>query len=248
MSTITARRLSVPAVHPGPAIRVAVADSLPLLREGLFALVQRSPVMRWAGHATTGPELVRLVGRAQPDVVLLGAGVNREPQLAAVVAAGRSTPAVVVLVEPGQVNRAYLGEALRAGARGVVARDADPLRIAEAISTARRQIHIDGQLRSVLLPREAPGELPGPLPVPRRPALTGREYEVLHLLAEGLSTTQIAAGLLLSVETIRTHVRGVLRKLGARDRTHAVALAFRSGLLVAPEQPTGEGRTALTPA
>ncbi|MFD4190592.1 response regulator transcription factor [Amycolatopsis thermoflava] len=230
------------AVHGRAGIRVAVADSLPLFREGLFALVRRSTTMRWAGHAGTAPDLLRLVEHAHPDVVLLGAGVNRQPQLIPLLTGVRNAVAVVVLLEPGQLNRAHLGELLRAGARGVVARAADPLRITEAIAAATRQIHVDGQLRGLLLPREVAGE--EPLPVTPRPALSGREYQVLQLIAEGLSTTQIAASLLLSVETIRTHVRGVLRKLAARDRTHAVALAFRAGLLVVPGQPDGERRQA----
>ncbi|MFD5831449.1 response regulator transcription factor [Lentzea sp. NPDC060358] len=202
---------------PGrPAPGVALIDPLPLYREGLSALVRRTPGLRWLGSTGDPHSAVRLHDRLRPDVLLVDSVLDPAGHLARLLVERDPALLIIGLVRDAHARGTYLTTALDAGVRGVVPRNAQPGEIVRVIAeTCRSRAFVHPDLRSK-----------------ERPTLTRREYEVLALVAEGLENQQVADHLVVSVETVRTHVKGILRKLGARDRTHAVSLAYRSGLLL----------------
>lgn len=200
---------------------VAVVDQTPLFREGLCGRVRREPGMRLAGAGGRPVELPQ--DRLSVDVLVLDAGLDPCGHLARrLTAANRALTVVVLVREPYRTGKVVTAM-LAAGVHGLVWHAAPPERILEAIRRARTDgRYVDPTLASLL---------PVGKPVPPRRVLSNREYQVLQLIADGLSNQGVADALMLSVETVRTHIKGLLRKLAARDRAHAVACGFRLGLL-----------------
>ncbi|MEU7478613.1 response regulator transcription factor [Lentzea sp. NPDC042327] len=202
---------------PGrPAPGVALIDPVPLYREGLSSLVRRTAGLRWLGSTGHPEAAARLQEHLNPDVLLVDSMLDPVGQLARQLLERDSRLVVIGLARDAHSHANYVTSALEAGVRGVVPRSAEPEQIVRVISETLR---IRGYVHPDLRCRE-------------RPALTRREYEVLTLIADGMENRQVADALIVSVETVRTHVKGILRKLSARDRTHAVSLAYRSGLLL----------------
>ncbi|SFJ26568.1 DNA-binding response regulator, NarL/FixJ family, contains REC and HTH domains [Amycolatopsis sacchari] len=196
--------------------RVVVVDLDPIYRAGLAWIVDNAPDLEWAGHTATVRGAAQLVAQARPDLVLLDSRVDQQGRLPRLLGGADRVPAVLVVVAERHDEPEYITGALDAGARGVVPRSAGAWHLLECVRAACAG-------RPVQRPR-----------VVSTGVLSPREAQVLDLLAEGLGNAAIADVLRLSVETIRTHVRSILRKLRARDRTHAVAIGFRNGLLVPP--------------
>ncbi|HEU5421507.1 MAG TPA: response regulator transcription factor [Streptosporangiaceae bacterium] len=205
----------------GP-ISVLIADDHPVVRQGLQVLLSVQDDIVVAGEAGDGAETVRLCADLAPDVLLLdlklpvldGVGVLRE--LRARGSAVRS------LVLTSASDETLVTLAMQAGAAGFLYKDVDP----EALVRAVRSVH-DGH---TLLAPEAAGLLAAPgrrTAVTGIAALTGREREVLALLADGRSNREIARLLGVSEKTVKTHVSSVLAKLGAADRTQAALIAVR---------------------
>ncbi|GLY48411.1 response regulator transcription factor [Lentzea sp. NBRC 102530] len=204
----------LPPARPAPG--VALIDPVPLYREGLSALVRRTPGLRWLGATGDPHAAVRLQQKLRPDVLLIDSVLDPVGHVTRLLVDRDPTLLVVGLVRDAHSHANYVTTALEAGVRGVVPRSAQPEQIVRVIAeTCRSRGYVHPDLR----PKD-------------RPTLSKREYEVLTLIAEGLENQQVAAELVVSTETVRTHVKGILRKLGARDRTHAVSLAYRSGLLI----------------
>ncbi|WP_394614897.1 response regulator transcription factor [Lentzea sp. JNUCC 0626] len=204
----------LPPARPAPG--VALIDPVPLYREGLSALVRRTPGLRWLGSTGDPHAAVRLQQKLRPDVLLIDSVLDPVGHVTRLLVDRDPTLLVVGLVRDAHSHANYVTTALEAGVRGVVPRSAQPEQIVRVIAeTCRSRGYVHPDLR----PKD-------------RPTLSKREYEVLTLIAEGLENQQVATELVVSVETVRTHVKGILRKLGARDRTHAVSLAYRSGLLI----------------
>ncbi|MFD4641229.1 response regulator transcription factor [Lentzea sp. NPDC058436] len=204
----------LPPSRPAPG--VALIDPVPLYREGLSALVRRTPGLRWLGSTGDLNAAVRLHERLRPDVLLVDSVLDPVGHLARLLVERDPALLVIGLARDAHSHVNYVTTALEAGVRGVVSRSAQPEQIVRVIAeTCRSRGYVHPDLRSS-----------------ERPTLTKREYEVLTLIADGLENRQVADELVLSVETVRTHVKGILRKLSARDRTHAVSLAYRSGLLI----------------
>lgn len=239
------------------ALTVAALDPVPIYREGLNSLVSRTPGLRWVGHAANHHSALQLCEQLRPNIVIVDSGFDPHCHLVKLLSDGDQTLVIVVLVRETQRTAQFLTNAVAAGANGLVPRLADPRRVAEAI----RRSHIDRRYTDPALAtltarqkRPAAGQAPpGSSAGGARPQmpLSRREYQVLQLVAEGLENSAIAKVLFLSVETVRTHVKSILRKLSARDRTHAVTIAFRSGILVSrpddprsPEQPQPPAQTA----
>lgn len=231
---------------PARSLGVAAVDPVPFCREGLSSIVQRTPGLHWSGHAGNPHAALQLAEQVHPDVILLDSGLDPNGHLTKLLVAGDPALLVVVLVREVHRSAAYLQTATLAGAHGALPRTAEARRLVEAI----RRVHLD---RRYLDPALAPlsnqqrqGLRPGdpvvPAHRPRMP-LSRREFQVLQLVAEGLENAAIAKILYLSVETVRTHVKSILRKLSARDRTHAVTIAFRGGILVAQAEDTPERGT-----
>ncbi|RBY76470.1 DNA-binding response regulator [Geodermatophilus sp. TF02-6] len=211
-------------------IRVALVDDEPLIRSGLAAVVGSEPDLQVVGEAGDGAEVLDLVGRTAPDVVLMDVRMPRLDGIAATRALVRARSAARVLVLTTFANDDYVVEALAVGAAGFLLKRSTPEEVLHGIRTVARG-------ESLLFP-EAVRELArrhvrsgAPVVAPGLARLTAREEEVLRLMATGLSNGEIAAELVIGVETVRSHVAAVLAKIGARDRTQAVVLAYRSGFV-----------------
>lgn len=221
----------------GRALTVAALEPVPIFREGLSALIQRTPGLRWVGYAANHHTSLQLCEQLRPNIVLLDSGLDPNCHLVRLLCDGAPALVVVVLVREAQRTAHYLSTVVAAGAHATTPRTADARRFTEAI----RRAHVDRRFVDPALAaltarpkRQAPspaGQVPVPANRPQMP-LSRREYQVLQLVAEGLENSAIAKILYLSVETVRTHVKSILRKLSSRDRTHAVTTAFRSGILV----------------
>ena len=209
------------------AVGVALIDGTPLVREGLSSLVHRTPGLRWVGAAENASVGLRLCERLRPNVVVIDAALDPRGQLSQLLAAN-SELAVILLIDDAHRTTQYIASAVTAGVRGVILRSAQPTQLIKAIQT----VYTDGRYLDAALATA----LAAPVARPRQPngprmPLSQREHQVLQLIADGLENQAIANVLYVSVETVRTHVKSILRKLASRDRTHAVAMAFRSGVL-----------------
>ncbi|MBM7770865.1 DNA-binding NarL/FixJ family response regulator [Actinokineospora baliensis] len=210
---------------------VALVDGVPLFREGLSALVLRTPGLRWLGATDTPQGALRFAERFHPAVVLIDSGLDPRGHLSTALCAAHADLAVLILVRDAHRTTQYVATSITAGVHGVIQRSAEPPQVVEAIRTVHetRRYLDPGLARTVAAPSSRlAGVADGQQPLSRR------EFQVLQLIADGLENQEIARVLFVSVETVRTHVKSILRKLGARDRTHAVAVAFKSGVLIAP--------------
>jgi DNA-binding NarL/FixJ family response regulator len=214
-------------------IGVVVADDQAIVRAGFRVLIESEPDLTVLGEASDGAEAVAVVDRTGPDVVLMDI---RMPVLDGIEATRRITaasPGPRVLILTTFDLDEYVFGALRAGASGFLLKDRPP----EELLAAIRAIAAGEALLAPNVTRrliEHFTRQPDPLrPPPRAVAqLTAREREVLVLIANGLSNTEIAGRLTMSVPTAKTHVSRILAKLGARDRAQLVVLAYQAGLVV----------------
>jgi DNA-binding NarL/FixJ family response regulator len=214
--------------------RVVVADDQTLVRAGFRLLVDSAPDLEVVGEAADGAEAVDLVRRQHPDVVLMDI---RMPVMDGLEATRRigglgETGARILILTTFDLDE-YVYQALRAGASGFVLKDIPPAELLAAI----RIVAAGDALLAPSVTRRLIAEFarrPGPARV--APAaldvLTDREREVLALVAQGLSNGEIAAQLVVSPATSKTHVSRLLTKLGARDRAQLVAVAYESGLVI----------------
>jgi DNA-binding NarL/FixJ family response regulator len=223
---------------------VLVIDPVPLFRDGLAALIERTPGVRLVGVTANMHAAVALCERLHPDVVMVDAVLDPRCHLAQLLTSTDDPCNVLSVVrEPLRVPR-YVAAALSAGIQGLVLRSAEPAQMVDAI----RRTHLERRYLDPELAALATG-LGVRHTVTARQPLSRREYQVLQLISDGLENQAIAKALFVSVETIRTHVKSILRKLHARDRAHAVAVAFRLGVLVAHrETGPADVPAARTPA
>jgi DNA-binding NarL/FixJ family response regulator len=212
------------------AIRVLVVDDQALVREGLMTLLEAAPDITPVAAAADGEEAVALASRHRPDVVLMDL---RMPRLDGVEATRRIRevqPDTEIVVLTTHADEDSILDALRAGARGYLTKDAGIAEISRAVqAAAAHQTLLDPVVHSRLI--EAAGAARRPAPPPSLPdELTPREAEVLSLIARGLSNAEIAATLVVSEATVKTHINHVFAKIGARDRAQAVHYAYTHGL------------------
>ena len=216
-------------------IRVVVADDQEVVRSGFAALLETQDDLEVVGTAGDGAEAVDLCRAERPDVVLMDVRMPTMDGLeAARRVAGESDHGTRVLMLTTFDLDEYVYEALRAGASGFLLKRAP----AEDLVAGIRVVARGDALLAPSVTRRLIGEFARLNPaVPLRPdrlrELTPRETEVLRLVADGLSNAEIAERLVVSEETVKTHVSRVLQKLGLRDRAQAVVVAYESGL-VAP--------------
>lgn len=212
---------------------VGIVDTIPLFRDGICALFERTPWLRLIAHSASEQGAVHMTGHLRPEVIVLDSGLDPHGHLVRKLAGMEHAPRVIVLVRATSQNPRYLATLMAAGAHGAVPRAAEPQRVLEAIRHAlNSRRYLDPALMNLITKaNEDAASTGGKRPAKPRAQLSPREHQVLELIAEGLENAAIARVLYLSVETVRTHVKGILRKLSARDRTHAVTIAFRSGVL-----------------
>jgi DNA-binding NarL/FixJ family response regulator len=221
-------------------LRVVIADDQASVREGLVLLLGGLPGIDVVGAAADGEQALELVAEHQPDAILLDLhmpvldGIGATRRLAA------EHPGVAIVVLTTYVDDASVLEALRAGARSYLTKDADRTDIAQALQAAAAGLTVfDPRVQATLLAAagpttarpgdtsQAPGTAPGPRPADPPDGLTHREAEILSLIAQGLTNGEIAAQLFLSNHTIKTHINRIFAKTGSRDRVAAIGYAQR---------------------
>lgn len=212
-------------------IRVVLVDDDHLVRSGIRMILQSTDDVVVAGEAADGHAGVRAVLRERPDVALVDV---RMPGLDGIAAARQITeaaPGTRVVVLTSFEHDEYVFDALRAGASGFLLKRTPPEDLIEAV----RVVAAGDALLSPSVTRRVVDALArtpaAPAPPPSLATLTGREREVLVELATGASNATLAARLFISEETVRTHVRRVLHKLGLRDRAQAIVFAYESGVV-----------------
>jgi DNA-binding NarL/FixJ family response regulator len=221
------------------ATRVVVVDDQALVRGAFVLLVNSAADLEVVGEAANGAEAVDLVRSLAPDVVLMDIRMPVMDGLAATRAIGDLDCATKVLVLTTFDLDEYVFAALRAGASGFLVKDTPPADLLAGIRVVARGDSLLGPSATRQLIEEFvrrgvadPGGTPARSTTPESlAALTEREREVLTLVARGLSNQEIGEALYVSAATAKTHVSRLLMKLGARDRTQLVVLAYESGLV-----------------
>ncbi|HUG55581.1 MAG TPA: response regulator transcription factor [Candidatus Limnocylindrales bacterium] len=211
-----------------PGVRVLLVDDHELVRQGISAMLATAEDVQIVGEARTGREAVEVARRELPDVVLMDVRMPDMDGLEATRRIKEERPRTAVIMVTMHENPAYLREAVRAGAAGYLLKDVGRDELVDAIrQVASGGAFIEGQMLKGMLSDLKPG---GPVP-PAARNLTKREREILGLVAEGMSNREIAERLVLSPETVKSHVAAILEKLGVSDRTQAAIYAVRNGLV-----------------
>ncbi|MCW2916079.1 MAG: Two component LuxR family transcriptional regulator [Actinomycetia bacterium] len=214
-------------------IRVVLADDQALVRAGFRALLDAQDDIEVVGEAGDGAEVVVLVRRLRPDVVLMDIRMPVLDGLAAtrkIAALDTLEDTRIVILTTFELDE-YVFEALRGGASGFLVKDTEPVELIRAV----RAVAAGDALLSPGVTRRLIAEFASRAKEPRSSlrlnALTDREREVMALVGEGLSNEEIAARLVVSPATAKTHVSRTMVKLGARDRAQLVVFAYESGLV-----------------
>jgi DNA-binding NarL/FixJ family response regulator len=225
-----------PDVVSDQAISVLIADDQALVRAGFRAILEAQPGITVCGEAADGRAAVDLALRRRPDVVLMDIQM---PDVDGIEATRRiladedaEHPVAVLMLTTFDLNE-YVYEALRAGASGFLLKDVPPEDLIAAVRVVAAGNGLIAPTITKRLIEQFARTAPPSTPPPALGELTPREVEVLTLVARGLTNGEIAGELVLSEATVKTHVKRVLSKLGARDRVQAVVLAYEAGL-VAP--------------
>jgi DNA-binding NarL/FixJ family response regulator len=226
------------------AVQVLIADDQQLVRAGLRMILEAQPDIRVVAQAAEGEEAVRLVRRHRPDVVLMDI---RMPGMDGIEATRRiveqpgasapgSAPRVVILTTFDLDE--YVYAALQVGACGFLLKDVSPERLVAAVRTVvAGDALLAPAITRRLVERYARTDAPQPAATQALSALTVRELEVFRLVARAMSNAEIAEALVVSEATVKTHVAGILAKLGLHNRAQAVVVAYESGLLRAGAAP-----------
>ncbi len=223
------------------AIRVVVADDQDLVRSGYRAILGTYPDIVVAGEARDGEEAVLVAQRVKPDVVLMDVRMPRRNGIEATrdITANPMLARTHVLVLTTFDIDEYVYDALAAGASGFLLKDADPDEIAAAVRVvAEGDALIQPSVMKRLVerfvatrPRTGAGAVSGQSRRQVLEGLTGREREILSLVARGLSNDEIGSELFISPATVKTHLSRVMAKTGAHDRAGLVVFAYESGLV-----------------
>jgi DNA-binding NarL/FixJ family response regulator len=212
-----------------PALRVLVVDDQQIVREGLATILDLLADVSVVGTAGDGAEALELVARRRPDVVLMDLHMPVLDGVAATrrIVAEHPSSAVLILTTFAEEDDAL--EALRAGARGVLTKDAGREEISRALhQAAAGHMTLAAPLQARLLAAATPPDVPVRVELPD--GLTTREAEVLRLIGTGFTNREIADRLVVSEATVKTHINHVFSKIGARDRAAAINYAARHGL------------------
>jgi DNA-binding NarL/FixJ family response regulator len=217
-------------------LRLVIADDQASVREGLVLLLGGLPGIDVVGAAADGEQALELVAEHQPDAILLDLHMPVLDGIGATRRLVAEHPGVAIVVLTTYVDDTSVLEALRAGARSYLTKDADRTDIAQALRAAVGGLTVfDPRVHATLLAATsgaaAPSAAPGSAPAAQLPdppdGLTQREVEILGLVAQGLTNGEIAGRLFLSNHTIKTHINRIFAKTSSRDRVAAIAYAQR---------------------
>jgi DNA-binding NarL/FixJ family response regulator len=201
-------------------IRVFSVDDHPLLREGIAAIINHQPDMRIVAQAANGSEAIRLFRQIQPDITLLDLRLPDLSGIDVLIAIRSEFPEARIIMLTTFEGDVEIRRALEAGARGYLLKNLPPKNLVEVI----RQVQA-GKKR---IPAEVAAQLAEYFGDDN---LTEREVEVLRHVAEGNRNRTIADSLFISEETVKVHIKHIMEKLGASDRTQAVSIAIRRGII-----------------
>jgi NarL family two-component system response regulator LiaR len=208
-------------------VRVLIVDDHEVVRRGLRVFLSSDPTLESVGEAADSVEALERARQVQPDVVLMNLDMPRLDGVGATAALRQEWPETEVLILTSALDEERLVEAIRAGAIGYLLKDITPEELQEAIhAAAAGQVQLAPKVLAGLL-REVRA------PAPAEP-LTERETDVLRLLARGLANKEIGLQLGVSEQTVKSHVRNLLNKLGVASRTQAALHGVRLGL-ISPE-------------
>lgn len=202
-------------------IRVLIVDDHPVVIDGLKRMLGSERDIEVIGSAGTGVEALSLFESAKPDITIMDIALKRDMTgIEAIQAILKRYPGARIIAFSVHTEEEKIYRAMKAGAATYLLKDA----LADELNTTIRGVHkgerpIPGYVGKILADYQG------------RPSLTGRETEVLQLMAEGLADKDIAARIMISYQTVQTHVTHILKKLGVESRTEAVAVAFRRGLV-----------------
>jgi DNA-binding NarL/FixJ family response regulator len=225
---------------PSAPIKVVVVDDQDLIRIGFALMLETEPDITVVGEAGDGAAALREIARKRPDVVLMDVRMPGMDGIQAATRALQDFPDVKIIVLTTFDLDEYAFAALKAGASGFLLKDVRPEALADAIrAVAAGDAAISPRISRALVEMYAAGlpvadngdSTPRGADHPRLAPLTCREVEILTVLAEGLTNAEIAERLYLSDATVKTHLGNILPKLGLRDRTQAVVLAYETGLV-----------------
>lgn len=220
-------------MSPPTVIRVLVADDQRVVREGLVLLLELLAGIEVVGAAADGEQAVALATELRPDAVLMDLRMPRVDGVAATRRLRERDPGIRVIALTTYDDEQSVVQALRAGARGYLTKDAGAEQIRQALeAVVRGEAAIDPAVQHHLVDALATGApaTAGELP----DGLTPREAEVLSLIADGLTNAEIADRLVVSEATVKSHINHLFPKIGARDRAQAVTYAYRHDLASRP--------------
>ena len=201
-------------------IRILTADDHALLRQGIASLVELEPDMELVAQASTGREAIEQYRRRRPDITLMDLQMPDISGIEAIIAIRSEFPDARIIVLTTYSGDVQVVRALKAGARGYLLKGnvhTDLLETIRAVYAGKKRV-----------PPEVAAELAGHT---GEDQLTARELDVLKLIAKGNANKEIAAQLAVAEDTVKSHVGNILEKLGANDRTHAVTIALKRGII-----------------
>jgi DNA-binding NarL/FixJ family response regulator len=218
-------------------IRVLTADDQRVVREGLALILGLLPGVEVVGAAADGDEAIALAHELRPDVILMDLRMPRRDGIDATRVLREQLPGVKVIVLTTYADDRSVMEALRAGARGYLTKDAGGAEISQALhEVLEDRAVIDPAVQHHLVDAIAADRAAAAPQPPPPGGLTPREAEVLGLIAKGLPNAEIAASLVISEATVKSHINHLLAKIGVRDRAQAVSFAYEHGLVSPREQ------------
>lgn len=203
-----------------PKIRVLSIDDHPLVREGLAALINDQTDMRIVGQGSTGHEAIQSFRDNQPDVVLMDVRLPDMSGIDAMITIRSEFPDARIIMVTSSEGDVEMQRALEGGARGYMLKSMPPKELLDAI----RRVHAGKKA----IPSEIATRLANHM---SDEALTAREVEILQQIAEGNRNRDIAERLFISEGTVKVHIKHIMEKLGANDRTQAITIAVRRGII-----------------
>jgi|SRR5271163_1726563 len=201
-------------------IRILSVDDHPLVREGITRLIENQPDMLLVGEASTGGDAIKVFREKRPDIVLMDVRLPDMSGIEAMIAVRNEFPNARFIMLTTSEGDVEIGRALEAGARSYMLKSMPPKELIESI----RQVH-GGKKR---IPQEIAAHLAEHY---SDETLTSREIEVLQQIGGGNRNRDIAERLFISEETVKVHIKHIMEKLGASDRTQAVAIAVKRGII-----------------